>query len=64
MDGEAVGISGSEVVEFFFEENVVDVYVGVDEGELCLVGRVLESSSDDLKHGRYAGASGNHADVT
>lgn len=63
MDGKAIGVFDSEVVEFLSEENVVDVYVGVDEGELCLIGSVLECSSDDLEHGGYAGAAGNHANV-
>ena len=59
-----MGVFGGEVVEFFAEQNVVDVYVGVDEGEFRLVGRVFEGSSDDLEHGGYAGTAGDHANVT
>ena len=62
--GEAMGIFGGELVEFLFEENVVNVYVSVDKGEFCFVGRVLECSFDDLKHGRYTGTASDHANVT
>lgn len=63
VDCEAVGMFDSELVEFSLEENVVNVYVSVDEGDNCLVGRVLERSFDDLKHGRYASTAGDHANV-
>lgn len=64
VDGEAVGISGSEVVELFFEENVVHVDVGIDEGEFCPVCGVFEGSPDDLEHGGDASTAGDHANVT
>lgn len=55
---------GGEVVQFLSEKNVIHVHVGINEREFCAVGGVLERSSDDLEHGGYAGAAGNHADVT
>lgn len=64
VNGEAMGVFGSEVVEFFSEKNIFQVYVSVDKGEFCLVGRVLESGSDDLEHGCYAGTTSNHANMT
>ena len=63
VDGEAAGVLGGKVVELFFEEDVVQVDVGVDKGEHRVVGRVLERGPDDLEHGRDAGAAGNHANV-
>lgn len=64
IHGEAVRVFGSKVVEFFFEENVFQVDVGVDEGEFRIVEGVLEGRSDDLEHGRYASTTGNHTNVT
>lgn len=45
---EALGVLGRERVELGLEENILVRYVGVDEGELGGIERVLERSTDDL----------------
>ena len=60
-DREPGGVSGSQFIQFSLEQDILGVNVGVDEANLGLVRRVLESSTDDLEHGSDSGSSGDHA---
>lgn len=60
---EPVWILLSELVELFFQKDVVQADVGVDEAELRLVEGALECCTDNLEHGRDTCSTGNHANL-
>ena len=53
-----------EFLEVIFQQNIFLIYISVDQGNCCAIGRVLEGSTDDLNHGRNTGTARNHAKVT
>lgn len=62
-DLEAVLIFLREFIEFSTEEDILNVDISVDEGNLRAIKRVFEGSTDDLEHGRNASAACNHTDL-
>jgi hypothetical protein len=50
-----------EIVQLLLEQNVLDIHVGVDQVQPCLVRGIFEHGADDLQHGRYSGSARNHA---
>jgi len=63
-DREPDGVRGSQLIQFSLEQDILWINVGVNEGDLCLVRRVLESSTDDLEHGSDPGSSSDHSKLT
>ena len=63
-DSEPGGMSGSQLIQFSFEQDIFWIDVGINKADLGLVRRVLESSTDDLEHGSDSGSSSNHSKFT
>jgi len=63
-DREPGGVSRSQLIQFSFEQDILRVYVGIDEANLGLVRGVLENSTNDLEHGSDSGASSDHTELT
>jgi hypothetical protein len=61
---EAVWITEDEGIEFLFQQNVLEVDIGIYERETCAVHGVFECGTDDLKHGGDACATRDHAKFT
>jgi len=53
-----------EFLEVIFQQNVFWIYISVDQGNCCTIGRVLEGGTDDLNHRRNTSTARNHAKVT
>lgn len=63
-DREPGGVRGSQPIQFSLEQDILRINVGVNEGNLGLVRRVLEGSTDDLEHGSDSGSSSDHSKFT
>ena len=63
VDVETIRVGGSKGIKLLFEKDVLEINIGIDEGELRLVIRVLQCSVDDLQHGRNTSTTGDHADL-
>ena len=61
---ESPGIFIGQVIEFFLEEDILIVDIGINEAQLGGILGVLEGSADDLKHGCDTRPTSNHADFT
>ena len=53
-----------EFFEVISQQNVFLIYISVDQGNCCTIGRVLEGGTDDLNHRRNTSTARNHAEVT
>ena len=63
IDGEAVWMLGSKLIEFLLEQDVFFVHIGIDEAELGLVGTVTERRTRNLKHGGNTRSTSDHTKV-
>ena len=64
VDGEPGGVSGSQLIQFSLEQDILWVDVGIDKADLGLILGVLESGTDDLEHGSDSSSSGDHSKLT
>jgi hypothetical protein len=64
IDGEAFRVLRGKLVKFLLQEDILMVNVGKDQAKLGAIRRVLESSTDDLKHGCNTSATSDHTKFT
>lgn len=57
------GVVVDKLTKIVLEKNILQVDIGIDEGDGCFVSGVAKDGTNDLDHGSETGTTGDHADM-